>query len=55
MKVKTNTELQEKLKKIFMNRDKVKFQYAKQEEIELNKKEIESKQKEIELNKKEIE
>ena len=31
MKVKTNTELQEKLKKIFMNRDKVKFQYAKQD------------------------
>ena len=28
---KNNTALQEKLKKIFMNRDKVKFQYAKQE------------------------
>ena len=28
---KNNTTLQEKLKKIFMNRDKVKFQYAKQE------------------------
>ena len=28
---KTNTSLQEKLKKIFMNRDKVKFQYAKQD------------------------
>ena len=29
--VKTNTALQEKLKKIFMNRDKVKFQYEKQD------------------------
>ena len=29
--VKNNTALQEKLKKIFMNRDKVKFQYAKQD------------------------
>ena len=28
---KSNTALQEKLKKIFMNRDKVKFQYAKQD------------------------
>ena len=28
---KNNTALQEKLKKIFMNRDKVKFQYAKQD------------------------
>ena len=28
---KTNTALQEKLKKIFMNRDKVKFQYEKQD------------------------
>ena len=28
---KSNTTLQEKLKKIFMNRDKVKFQYAKQD------------------------
>ena len=29
--IKNNTALQEKLKKIFMNRDKVKFQYAKQD------------------------
>ena len=28
---KSNTTLQEKLKKIFINRDKVKFQYAKQD------------------------
>ena len=29
--IKDNVELQEKLKKIFMNRDKLKFQYTKQD------------------------
>ena len=36
--IKNNTALQEKLKKIFMNRDKVKFQYAKQDIPDKNQK-----------------